>query len=80
MAQDLGVVCLLGGGGELTALVQYRRPWLVVGLRTGVETTFRPLRIRGNNDVIAWGPVRWLLVLELGLGLGRRAIARRSAR
>lgn len=71
---------VVGGGGELTALVQYRRPWLVVGLRTGVETTFRPLRIRGNNDVIAWGPLRWLLVLEVGLGLGRRAIARRSAR
>ncbi|MFV8750964.1 hypothetical protein ACNOYE_10505 [Nannocystaceae bacterium ST9] len=61
----------LSGGGELSAMVQYRRPWLVVGLRTGIETTFRPVLVRGSNDVIRWGPVRWLLVLELGLGLGR---------
>ncbi len=61
----------LSGGGELTAVVQYRRPRLVVGLRTGVETTFRPVLVRGSNDVIRWGPVRWTLVLELGLGLGR---------
>lgn len=61
----------LSGGGELTAMVQYRRPHWVIGLRTGVETTFRPVLARGSNDVIRWGPIRWLLVLELGVGLGR---------
>jgi hypothetical protein len=61
----------LSGGGELTAMVQVRRPRWVLGLRSGIETTFRPVLIRGSNDVIRWGPVRWVLVLELGVGLGR---------
>lgn len=66
----------LSGGGELTAVAQYRRPWLVVGLRTGVETTFRPVLVRGSHDVIRWGPVRWVVVLELGVGLGRVELRR----
>jgi hypothetical protein len=61
----------LSGGGEATAMVQYRGRRWTLGLRTGVETTFRPVLVRGANDVIRWGPVRWVLVLELGIGLGR---------
>lgn len=79
-AESIRPATVLAGGGELTALVQYRRPWLVIGLRTGVETTFRPLRILGNNDAVRWGPFRWLLVLEVGLGLGRHTIGPRPRR
>ncbi len=62
----------LSGGGEVSAMVQYRRPRLVLGLRTGIETTFRPVRIRGSEDAIRWGPVRWMLALEIGVGIGTR--------
>ncbi|MCA9698081.1 MAG: hypothetical protein KC431_11200 [Myxococcales bacterium] len=68
-AMDTKAGTAYSGGGEATAMVQYRMRHVVFGLRTGVETTFRPVRIRGSNDVIRWGPVRWLLVLEVGLGI-----------
>lgn len=57
------------GGGELSAVVQYRRRHLVVGLRTGIETLFPAPRVPGTQAVIRWGHVRWLGVLELGFGV-----------
>lgn len=56
------------GGGELGVLAQLRLPRLVVGVRTGVETTFPAIRALGSPDVIRLGHLRWLLAIELGLG------------
>jgi hypothetical protein len=57
------------GGGELSALAQYRRERLVIGLRTGIETTFPAARARGTQDTLRWGHLRWLCVFEIGLGI-----------
>lgn len=57
------------GGGEVSVLAQYRRRHFVVGLRTGIETTFPAPRVPGTREVIRWGHVRWLAVLELGFGI-----------
>jgi hypothetical protein len=56
-------------GGEASLLGQYRHGRWVVGLRTGIETTFPAPRASGSNDVIRWGHLRALLVIELGLRL-----------
>ena len=57
------------GGGEASLIVQYRRPHVVLGLRTGVDTTFPAPRVPGTQDVIRWGHLRWLCVFEVGIGV-----------
>lgn len=57
------------GGGELCVLAQLRLAQLVLGVRTGVETTFPALRASGTQDVIRWGHLRWVLVVEIGIGI-----------
>ena len=57
------------GGGEVSLIAQYRRRHFVVGLRTGIETTFPAVRVPGTREVIRWGHVRWLGVLEFGWAL-----------
>lgn len=57
------------GGGEVSLIAQYRRRHFVLGLRTGIETTFPAARVPGTREVIRWGHVRWLGVLEVGFGL-----------
>jgi hypothetical protein len=58
-----------GVGGEASLLGQYRHGRWVVGLRTGIETTFPAPRASGTRDVIRWGHLRALLVIEIGLRL-----------
>jgi hypothetical protein len=67
-AEQIRVATAWAGGGEASVLAQYRRDYLVVGLRTGIETTFPAPRASGSNATIRWGHLRWLLVLEIGLG------------
>ncbi len=57
------------GGGELSVIAQYRRRHVVLGLRTGIEMTFPAPRVPGTREVIRWGHVRWLAVLEVGFGI-----------
>lgn len=57
------------GGGEVSLIAQYRRRHFVVGVRTGIETTWPAPRIPGTREVIRWGHVRWLGVLEIGFGV-----------
>jgi hypothetical protein len=61
------------GGGELSALAQLRFTHMLLGVRTGVETTFPALRASGTQDVIRWGHLRWLLVVEIGLGIPKNS-------
>ncbi|PRQ02484.1 hypothetical protein ENSA5_23020 [Enhygromyxa salina] len=68
-AEQLRSATAWSGGGELCALAQYRFERVVLGVRTGVETTFSALRVRGTDDVIHRGHLRWLLVLEVGVGI-----------
>jgi hypothetical protein len=66
-------------GGEASLLGQFRhqrwpsaadgRGQLVIGLRSGIETTFPAPRATGTQDVIRWGHLRALLVIEIGLQL-----------
>ena len=57
----------LTAGGELSVLAQYRHERLVVGLWTGIETSFPALEVTGTDQSLRWSWVRWLLVLEIGL-------------
>jgi hypothetical protein len=57
------------GGGEVSVIAQYRRKHFVIGLRTGIETTFPAPRVPGTREVIRWGHVRWLGVIEIGWGV-----------
>jgi hypothetical protein len=68
-AQQIRTASTWSVGGEASLLGQVRHRRLVVGLRTGVETTFPAPRAIGTNDVIRWGHLRWLLVVEIGLRL-----------
>lgn len=68
-ASQLRTAATWSGGGEASVLGQFRHRKLVVGLRTGVETSFPAPRALGTQDVIRWGHVRWLLVFEIGLRL-----------
>ncbi len=58
-------------GGEASLLGQFRHRKLVVGLRAGVETSFPAPRALGTRDVIRWGHLRALLVVEIGLQSAR---------
>lgn len=68
-AQQLRAASAWAVGGEASLLGQVRQGHLVVGLRAGVETTFPAPRAIGTNDVIRWGHLRALLVVEIGLRL-----------
>jgi hypothetical protein len=68
-AQQVRTASAWTGGGELSALAQLRFEHVVLGVRTGVETTFPALRASGTRDVIRWGHLRWLLVFEIGIGI-----------
>ncbi|PRQ05730.1 hypothetical protein ENSA7_44010 [Enhygromyxa salina] len=72
-AEQLKSATAWAGGGELGALAQLRLGHLVMGVRTGVETTFPALRARGTQDVLRWGHVRWLLTLEIGLTIPKKS-------
>ena len=67
-AEGIGTASTWSGGSELCVLVQYRLPRFVVGVRTGIETTFPAVRVVAGTDELRFGPVRWLLAIELGLG------------
>jgi hypothetical protein len=68
-AQQIRTASAWAVGGEASLLGQVRHGPMVVGLRAGIETTFPSLRGIGTNDVIRWGHLRALLVLEIGLRL-----------
>jgi hypothetical protein len=68
-AQQIRTASAWAVGGEASLLGQVRQGHMVVGLRAGIETTFPALRAIGTNDVIRWGHLRALLVLEIGLRL-----------
>jgi hypothetical protein len=68
-AQQVRASSAWAGGGELSALAQLRFEHVLLGVRTGVETTFPALRASGTQDVIRWGHLRWLLVFEIGIGI-----------
>lgn len=57
------------GGGELSVVAEYRYDRLIVGLRTGVETLFPPVKVSGPDGIIRWRSWRWLLVLEIGFSI-----------
>jgi hypothetical protein len=68
-AQQIRAASAWAVGGEASLLGQVRHGPMVVGLRAGVETTFPAPRALGTNDVIRWGHLRALLVIEIGLAL-----------
>lgn len=68
-AQQIRAASAWAVGGEASLLGQARHGPLVVGLRAGIETTFPAPRAIGTNDVIRWGHLRALLVVEIGLRL-----------
>jgi hypothetical protein len=68
-AQQIRTASAWSAGGEASLLGQVRHGPMIVGLRAGIETSFSALRAIGTNDVIRWGHVRALLVLEIGLRL-----------
>jgi hypothetical protein len=68
-AQQIRTASTWAVGGEASLLGQVRQGPVVVGLRAGIETTFTALRAIGTNDVIRWGHLRALLVVEIGLRL-----------
>jgi hypothetical protein len=68
-ARQIGTASAWAVGGEASLLGQVRYGHMVVGLRAGVETTFPAPRAIGTNDVIRWGHLRALLVVEIGLRL-----------
>ncbi|MFO7566977.1 MAG: hypothetical protein R6X02_30310 [Enhygromyxa sp.] len=57
------------GGGEISVIAQYRSRRFVLGLRSGIETTFPAARAPGTREVIRWGHIRWLAVFEVGFGV-----------
>ena len=67
-AAEVGTASTWSGGVELGVLLQYRRPRFVLGVRTGIETTFPAVRVLAGTDELRYGPVRWILAIELGLG------------
>lgn len=68
-ARQIGKASAWAVGGEASLLGQIRHGHMVVGLRAGIETTFPAPRAIGTNDVIRWGHLRALLVVEIGLRL-----------
>lgn len=64
------------GGGEISLLAQYRGQHAVLGLRTGVETTFPAVRVPGTHEVVRWGHLRWVCAFEVGISV-RSSWARR---
>lgn len=68
-AQQIRAASAWAVGGEASLLGQVRHGPMVVGLRAGIETTFPAPRAIGTNDVIRWGHLRALLVIEIGLRL-----------
>jgi hypothetical protein len=68
-AQELRTGSAWAVGGEASLLGQFRHQRWVVGLRTGIETTFPAPRATGSQEVIRWGHLRALLVVEIGLRL-----------
>ena len=69
--QQVRTATIWTGGGELGVLAQVRLPRWVLGVRTGIETTFPAVRALGSPDVIRFGHLRWMLGLELGAIFGR---------
>ena len=67
-ARQLRSASAWSGGGELSLLAQFRHRHLVVGLRTGIETNFPPIRAIGS-EVVRWGHLRWQLVIEIAFGI-----------
>ena len=67
-ATQVGTASALAGGSEFAVLFQYRRPRFVLGVRTGIETTFPAVLVVAESDELRFGHVRWVLALELGLG------------
>ena len=51
---------------EAGGLLQLRLQQLVVGLRTGVDLAFPPLRAHGNDADIRWGTFRYMVGLVVG--------------
>jgi hypothetical protein len=68
-ASQIGTASTWSGGGEASLLGQFRHGKFVVGLRTGIETSFPAPVAHGTRDLIRWGHLRALLVLEIGLRL-----------
>ncbi|KIG13945.1 hypothetical protein DB30_07361 [Enhygromyxa salina] len=72
-AKQVRTATAWAGGGELSVLAQLRLAHVMVGVRTGVETTFPALRASGTQDALRWGHLRWLLVLEIGLVIRKKS-------
>ena len=59
---------------EVSALLQVRGSWWLLAARAGLDLTLPPVRARGQDTTLRWGPVRFMAGLEFGLVLppGRR--------
>jgi hypothetical protein len=66
-AEQLRVDSTWNVGGELSLLAQLWIGQPFVGLRTGIETNFPAPRAIGAGELVRWGHLRWLVVLEVGL-------------
>ncbi len=63
---DVGLVT------EITALAQWRSRGALVGLRLGLDLATPPTRVRGTDDRLRLGLVRFVAGLEVGFTIGPR--------
>jgi hypothetical protein len=52
---------------ELSALLQVRGRWGLIGLRSGLDLTLPPVRAVGSQNALRWGVARFVIGLEIAL-------------